>query len=174
MLSKKYPSIEELKTLFRYDPDSGEIFWIVSGKGKIKKKAAGTLENTGYYGIMIEGRRLRSHRIAWALYYGQWPKDQIDHINGIITDNRITNLRAATNLQNGKNFKKKSNNTSGHTGVSFRGKRWRVQIKVNYKLIYLGTYKTLDEAIKVRTEAEIKYFGEWRRGNEDSNFCNKS
>ena len=116
-MSKKYPSIEELLEIFKYDPETGDIFWIAKGKGKIKKKAAGTTEVNGYRSIMLNGKRIRSHRIAWALFHKEWPKDQIDHINGNTLDNRINNIRLATNNQNGKNLKIKSNNKSGYSGV---------------------------------------------------------
>jgi len=163
-MHEKYPTIERLKQMFRYDPDSGDIFWIEKGKGKIKKQAAGTTELGGYKGIMIDGKRIRSHRIAWALFYGEWPEDQIDHINGIKSDNRIENLRKASNSQNGKNLPIKSNNTSGCPGVCFDkiNNKWRAMIKVNYKTINLGRFIDFADAVSARKNAEIKYYGEWR------------
>lgn len=163
-MHEKYPTIDRLKQMFRYEPDSGDIFWIEKGKGKIKKQAAGTTELGGYKGIMIDGKRIRSHRIAWALFYGEWPEDQIDHINRIKSDNRIENLRKATNSQNGKNLPIKSNNTSGCPGVCFDkiNNKWRATIKVNYKTISLGRFVDFADAVTARKDAEIKYYGEWR------------
>lgn len=158
-------NINELKLLFSYDPDTGAIHWIAKGKGMIKKKAAGTLLHSGYLGICVGSKRWQAHRIAWALHNDQWPKDQIDHINGIKTDNRICNLREATNSQNGKNLKLSKANKTGIAGVcwSERYQNYRSYIKVDHKQKYLGTFKTLDEASKARHEAEDKYFGEWKR-----------
>lgn len=155
----------DLRLLFSYDPESGEIHWIAKGKGKIKKKAAGTITNSGYIGICIGPKRFFAHRIAWALHYGEWPKDQIDHINGIRSDNRICNLREATNSQNGKNLKLSKANTSGFKGVSFEkftGK-WKASIKFDGKTINLGRFAEIKDAVHVRRLAEKKYFGEWNR-----------
>ena len=80
-------------------------------------------------------------------------------------DNRINNIRLATNNQNGKNLKIKSNNKSGYSGVFFDkdNNKWRANIKVNYKQIYLGRFNLIEDAILARKNAEIKYYGEWRR-----------
>lgn len=165
-------NIDELKSLLSYEPDTGVIRWIAKGKGRIKKKEAGTLLHSGYAGIAIGPKRWQSHRIAWALHYGEWPKDQIDHINGIRTDNRICNLREASNAQNGKNLGLSKANTSGHKGVCFDKQtgKWRAIIKVNFKLISLGRYANLQDAINARVAAEQQYFGEWNRTRyENSN-----
>lgn len=158
-------NINELKTLFSYDPDTGVIRWIAKGKGMIKKKAAGTLLHSGYLGICIGPKRWQAHRIAWALHHGAWPKDQIDHINGIKTDNRICNLREATNSQNGKNLKLSKANKSGVKGVCFckQTNKWRALIKVNFKQIDLGRFTDLKDATNARKIAEEKYFKEWNR-----------
>ena len=166
-MKNKYPALSALRSMFRYDPDTGDIFWAAPGKGKIKKKPAGTQELSGYKGIVINGRRIRAHIIAWALYYNKWPDSQLDHINGIRSDNRILNLREATNSQNGKNLKIKSNNKSGFTGVTYDkiNKKWRATIKIDGKQKNLGRYLDIEDAVFARKKAEIKYFGEWRRQN---------
>jgi len=158
-------NIDELKSLLSFDGKTGEIHWIAPGKGRIKKKAAGCKMNNGYVGICLKGKRISAHRIAWALYYGQWPKNQIDHINGIRHDNRIQNLREATNSQNGKNRSSGKNNSSGVCGVYFekQTQRWKAYIRVNYKNISIGRFDVFDDAVKARKEAEAKYFGEWQR-----------
>lgn len=158
-------NIDVLKSLLRYEPDTGLIYWVAKGKGMIKKKAAGTKLHSGYLGICIGPKRWQAHRIAWALHTGSWPKDQIDHINGIKTDNRACNLREATNSQNGKNLKLSKANKTGVAGVcwSERYQNYRVYIKVDHKQKYLGTFKNFDDAVKARHKAEDKYFGEWKR-----------
>jgi hypothetical protein len=162
-MENNLPSISELQDMLRYDPETGLIYWIQSTHGRRLYQPAGTKCKDGYLGICLNGPRIRSHRIAWALYHGEWPENQIDHINGDKSDNRIVNLRKATNSQNGKNLPIKSNNKSGYPGVFFRSNKWRVQIKVDHKSISLGSYSDFDEAVKVKKEAEAKYFGKWRR-----------
>ena len=169
-------NIDELKSLLSYNPDTGVIRWIAKGKGRIKKKEAGTLLHSGYAGICIGSKRWQSHRIAWALHYGKLPKDQIDHINGIRTDNRICNLREASNAQNGKNLGLSKANKSGVKGVYFdkSNNKWRAFIKVNFKQIDLGRYVNLQDAINARMIAEQQYFGEWNRTRyENSNQRNQ-
>lgn len=158
-------NINELKLLFSYDPDTGAIYWIAKGKGMIKKKAAGTLLHSGYLGICIGPKRWQAHRIAWALHYGKWPENQIDHINGIKTDNRICNLREATNSQNGKNLGLSKANKSGVKGVSFETytQRWKASIKVESKTISLGRFNSIEDAAIARKLAEQHYFKEWNR-----------
>jgi hypothetical protein len=157
--------IQEIRNLFRYEPETGNIYWIAFGKGRIKKKAAGTVTKSGYVGILINGDRYYAHRLAWALHHGAWPEDQIDHINGIKTDNRISNLRMATNSQNGKNYGFNKSNTSGVKGVSWckQTQKWRACIKINGKAINKGRFDNKNDAITARQNAEIEYFGEWRR-----------
>jgi hypothetical protein len=158
-------TVEEIQQKFRYEPHTGHIYWIESGKGKVKKKPAGTKISTGYVGILINGKRYLAHRIAWALYHGAWPDDQIDHINGDKKDNRIANLREATNSQNGKNYGFNRANTSGVKGVSWckYTNKWRAAIKVNKTRKCLGRYETKEQAAIARHIAEEKYLGEWRR-----------
>jgi hypothetical protein len=97
------------------------------------------------------------------------PKDgeKVDHINGNTFDNRKINLRIVNSSQNGMNCSISSNNTSGHTGVHFhkKTKLWRANIYVDGKLIYLGNYKEIGDAIKARKMAEEKYFREYSRNN---------
>lgn len=158
-------NLDAITSLFSYNPETGDIFWVAKGKGKIKKKPAGTLLYSGYRGICVGPHRIQAHRLAWALHYKRWPADQIDHINGIKTDNRICNLREATNSQNGKNLPISKANKSGIKGVCFekQTQRWKAYIRVDYKTYSLGRFDTLEEAAKARKEAEIKHFGEWNR-----------
>ena len=104
--------------------------------------------------------KIRLHRLIM-----DCPKDMvIDHINRNRLDNRKCNLRICTMQQNCMNQNKRSNNTSGYTGVLWdkAKNKWTARIKVNYKQIFLGYFNDLEEAIEVRKEAEIKYFGEYR------------
>jgi hypothetical protein len=158
-------NIDALKSLLRYDPETGLIYWIAKGGGMIKKKAAGTLLHSGYLGISIGPKRWQAHRVAWALHHGNWPKDQIDHINGVKTDNRICNLREATNSQNGKNLGLSRANTSGVKGVSFEKytSRWKATIRVEGKSISLGRFGSIKDAVVARKNAEQHYFKEWNR-----------
>ncbi|MBS4893731.1 MAG: hypothetical protein KHZ90_08150 [Veillonella parvula] len=93
----------------------------------------------------------------------------VDHINHIKHDNRKINLRKCNNSENQRNRGLPSNNKSGVKGVSWhsRKKKWQANIYVNSVNIYLGLYKDINEARKIRREAEEKYFGEFNYKGED-------
>lgn len=132
---------------FRYDPLAGKVFnkikrsskTIVNGEVKSKSK-------NGYYKLHFYGKNFYVHRLAWRLYYGKWPNNQIDHINNIRTDNRIVNLRAVNHRENQLN--KKINKYGKLFGCFFdkRTKRYRTNIVINKKQNFIGYFKTELEA----------------------------
>lgn len=91
------------------------------------------------------------------------PNEKIDHKNRIKNDNTRNNLRFCSQAENTRNISKKKNNKSGFTGVLWKEDkgRWVARITYNNKRIYLGSFKTKEEAIQARLEAEEKYFGEF-------------
>jgi len=150
---------ERLKELLQYDPETG-IFTNLTQRGKVKKGAiAGSKYSNGYIYIGINRKRYRAHRLAWLYVYGEFPANQIDHINEIKDDNRIVNLRVATNLENQHNVSSlQTNNTSGFRGVFWRKnrKKWKAIIYLNGKQKHLGHFDTAEEAyesyLKVKKE----------------------
>lgn len=127
----------------------------------------------GYIYGQQNGKYYKLHRFIM-----NCPDDvYIDHINGSDTlyDNRKSNLRIATPSQNSINHKKTSRNKSGIVGVyqQHGSQKWIAQISKENKKYYLGTFDTFEDAVKVRKEAELKYFGEFapdysrREGQDD-------
>ena len=175
MAKQDLPSPELLRKLLRYEPDTGKIFWrkrhasmFTDGKqsadhrcaiwnGRYAGKEAFTaLDNNGYNHGQIFARMFRAHRVIWALVHGEWPKDQVDHINGVRDDNRIANLREATDAENKRNQKRRSDNTSGITGVWWIKslKKWRAEINDATGRKYLGCFAAKADAIAARRAAE--------------------
>lgn len=114
-------------------------------------------DDRGYVHSWIDGKRTKLHRFLL-----KPKKDEIiDHINKNPLDNRRFNLRITTISVNCFNIKLKKNNTSGKTGISQDKdtNKWRARIMKNGRAIYLGTFKRIKDAIKVRKEAELKYYG---------------
>lgn len=158
---KKRPTGKRLKEAFRYDPESGQFYWRIKPGPSVKVgQKVGTIKNRGYEAVRLDGFPFKSHRLAWFFVNGNWPKGQIDHINGIRNDNRIFNLREATPSQNRVNTKTlRADNKSGYTGIKFDKNRnnWRAKIgKIN-----CGRHHTIEEAIKARNAKGKEIFGEF-------------
>ena len=169
VLGMAFLTQERLKEILSYNPETGEFIHLLSrGKGK-KGRVAGSVHPTKEYRyIRIEGKNYFSHRLAWFYVYGEWPQDQIDHIDGNRLNNRIENLRDVTNAENRRNTKRQSNNTSGVTGVRRRKnhRKWEARIKVNRRCIHLGYFNDMETARRVRKEAEKRYGFHENHGRE--------
>lgn len=134
-------TIEQLKSLFTYNPITGIFTWNYGITYAI------TQNEKGYVLIRIHHKYYRAHRLAWLYMTGDWPKGQIDHDNNIKNDNRWENLREANNQLNHYNLLKPKNNTSGAKGVrKVKNGKFQARIKHNQKEIYLGLYETLELA----------------------------
>jgi hypothetical protein len=130
-----------------YNPDTGILYWKKSfGSRAIEGAQAGYLHQSGYMRVKFEGRNYPAHRMAWLLYYGHAPVGDIDHINGVTTDNRIANLRDVTHRQNLQN--RKEHRAGKHPGVQKVGVKWRAYIKINRAQTHLGYFATREEAAK--------------------------
>lgn len=94
--------------------------------------------------------------------------DVVDHINHNPLDNRKSNLRICSQSENTKNCSLASKNTSGYAGVHFdkRRNKWNAEIKVEYKKIYLGSYRSLNHAVYARLIAEALYFDDYKNEEE--------
>jgi hypothetical protein len=110
----------------------------------------------GYRRIRVLGKLYWAHRLAWLYVHGDWPPDKIDHINGDRKDNRLMNLRAASDSENMQNVGMRSDNTTGVRGVTRRKSRWIAQITAGGKTHYLGVHETAEEAHRAYVEAKTR------------------
>jgi hypothetical protein len=160
-----------VRSILDYDPETGVFKWKwredVGSRWNTRYagKAAGCVQRVGYVLISINDRLYKAHRLAWLFVYGEWPPEQIDHIDCDKLNNRIANLRLATMQENQRNVGLQKNNTTGIKGVCWhkRDRKFQAEIKVGGKRLHLGTFDTLAEAIAARTTAEIEHFGPFRR-----------
>ena len=123
-----------------------------------KDQKAGCINNRGYFHISIEGKKYLAHRLIFLMHNGYLPK-LIDHINQDPLDNRIENLRAASNKLNAINSKLYSNNKTGRTGVYWHEKSqmYYAQIRNDGKQMHLGTFDNIIDTVIARMKAEDKY-----------------
>ncbi len=105
----------------------------------------GSMEKSGYTRINIDGERFMSHRLAWFIYYGKIPSKHLDHINGNRSDNRIVNLREVSVRMNGQN---RPEHRAGHLPGTCKTRfgRWLSNIQIDGEKVYLGSFKTKEEA----------------------------
>jgi hypothetical protein len=132
-----------------YDCDTGDFTWKIAPSRKIRVgQKAGCKDGHGYLLIGLYGEQYLAHRLAWFYTYGAWPDNKVDHKDGDGLNNRISNLRDATDKVNSENRRKRTKRTSQYLGVSFdkvRGK-WTAHIQTNYKQQNLGRFDTEKQA----------------------------
>lgn len=150
MANKSLTSVEFLRNRLRYDPDTGKLF----SKPRDKEVFTNT-HHSGYKKGAFDNKTYTAHRIAMAIATGDWPKGEVDHINGDKADNRLCNLRVVTKSENQRNAKQRTDNTSGITGVSVRKSgKFQAFINAHNQRTYLGSFTRLEDAISARKEAE--------------------
>lgn len=163
------PNPEYLRSILSYDPDNGNLTWkprpldhFVSQRGcstwntRFAGKPAFTALSAGYRIGAVDYQTLKAHRVAWAIYHGEWPEGQIDHIDGDRANNQMVNLRVVDHQENARNQQRRADNTSGVTGVSYAQKerRWYACIRKDGRTIPLGTFVSKELAIAARQAAD--------------------
>lgn len=171
----------DLKEIFSYNPESGELVWLSRPCNQFKTKAAWRTWNTTYVGsvagyrsfdsknnrkqciyVMLQGKNLKAHRIIWEIVHGPIPKGMvIDHINRDVYDNRLQNLRIATVTQNLWNLVRREGAVKGSCLRPWG--RYSAQITANKVTKHLGHFDTAEEAHAAYCEAAKKLHGEFAR-----------
>jgi HNH endonuclease len=136
----------ELRERLSYDPNTGDWIWLQSPRFGWVGRPAGSLDAKGYLVIKIDGKSYKASRLAYLYMTGEWPEEEMDHINRTSWDDRWINLRPATRTENNQNRVKIGE--SGHAGIyrHSQNDRWCAQVEN----IYIGSYETIDEAVAAR------------------------
>ena len=171
MSERTLPPVDLLRQLVYYNPETGILTWRKRDANAMNPKYVdrwnarwaeteiSSEDKDGYIVLRRNGCRLLAHRAAWAITYGDWPKNHIDHINGVRNDNRIKNLRDVSRQENNKNSSLRSDNVSGVVGISWDNNKskWTARIKAGNKYKFLGYFDLKDDAVAARSEAEPLY-----------------
>ena len=155
-MAKPNVPAQRVRELLDYDKDTGIFTRRVKVCGRaLAGDIAGTKVPDGYIDIGVDGVKYRAHRLAWVHVTGEWPKCQIDHIDGCRDNNAFANLRDVTQSVNQQNRKScKSGNSSGFLGVSKDGSKWASRIRSNGVMHNLGAFETPELAHAVYVEAK--------------------
>jgi hypothetical protein len=150
--------------VLEYDPQTGIVRHRIN-HGRAKAGAiAGTKRRDGYSVVWVDGKLHLMHRVIYLIMTGEWPAQQIDHINRDPSDNRWCNLCAVApreNLMNRRSYRTRTDNTSGYVGVSFMRScgKWRAEISIKSTKQYLGIFATASEAAEARFRAKHELAG---------------
>ena len=154
---------------FDYDPLTGQLIWKIEPKSGNRHLGdiAGTITKKGYVLIGIDREQIHAPRVIWLIVHGVELDKEPDHRDGDPSNNRLANLRPATSSQQKRNKCVQSNNRSGLKGAFYheahKGKKWRSQIKVGKRLIFLGYHYTAEEAHAAYGASALEHFGEFAR-----------
>ncbi len=134
----------------------GFLYWKDVSPRHVAGEMVGFVSDNWYMKLSLNGEIHYVHRVIWEMFKGPIPPGGvIDHINHNIWDCRIENLRLTDKSGNAMNLRARSPGL--YMGVRKRGKRYVAYIFANGRQIHLGSFSTLEDAIKARQEAEIKY-----------------
>lgn len=156
-------SHEEIRRLLTYKPDSGKFFWNQK-INQVDGEAGWINPETGYRIIKVCGIKVMAHRLTWFWVYGEWPTDRLDHQNGNRDDQRIDNLRPASDRQNSGNTRTRKDNALGTKGVRLHESgRYQARIWDGKRHRHLGLFDTIEEAKAAYDAVATHLFGEFAR-----------
>lgn len=182
-------SIDKLRTLLRLDAETGALYWLERSAASFSSSplrspeykanhwnsfragciALNCITHDGYASGRIDGVFFFAHRVVFALHFGHWPNEFVDHISGDRLENRPLNLRDVSHLENHRNKSISCVNTSGVIGVywSKQHDKWRASIKVDGKKHHLGLFQSIADAADARKIAEANFGFHQNHGKEN-------
>ena len=160
-------SAKEVRLVLFYDQKTG-LFYKRKRDGSLRSRPLGSVMTLGYRRICHNNRLVLAHRLVWFYMTGKWPDRELDHINGEKDDNRFHNLRVASrseNLANRASQKGKKDSSIKGAYCDHRTGRWYSFIQKEKKRLYLGSFRTPEEANKAYAIAADNLYGEFARAN---------
>jgi hypothetical protein len=156
-------SLEEVRSLLSYDPETGALNWIRPPRRGVSIGPAGCINTDGYKVVGYKGHLYMAIHLIWFIQTGEWPEHGVDHKDRDPRNDRWSNLRLATYSQNNQNMPLRKDNLTGVRGVGFESRRgmFYARIRKDHQLHWLGYHATLAGAESARQNAELKLFGEF-------------
>lgn len=167
---------EQLRSILRYDKNTGDFFWLPKSQDVFKDersysswtarfsgKLAGSFKNGRYGRINVGGKVYFKHHLAWLYFYGSLPKEEIDHADGNPANNKIENLRLASRMQNMHNTKVRCDSLTQVKGVQFDSGSYKARLRVNGVCVLNKRFDNLESARSAYAEAAEKYHGKFAR-----------
>ena len=141
---------EIARKYLRYDPGTGEFIRLIATAKRTKVgDKAGYLSGCGYRYLRLLGEVLKCNRLAWLMHYGEWPTQHVDHMNGDRSDDRISNLRQCSPLENAQN------RISPKGAYKTKHGKYTASVTKDGKAHYLGRFSTESAARSAYVEAKL-------------------
>jgi hypothetical protein len=156
-------SLDVARSLLSYDPMTGALDWKRPPRRGVAAGPAGHINSEGYRIVGYNGHEYMAVHLIWFLQTGEWPVHGVDHEDRNQGNDKWSNLRPATCVQNNQNRGLRKDNSTGVHGVGYDPRRgnFHARIRVDGKSIYLGGSRDLEVIAGLRRAAEIKHFGEF-------------
>ena len=152
-MNKRSLDVEQILSRLMVDTGTGKCFWVSPSKyhaERTGREAGGPVANQSgkkYWTISIDGSKYKRSQLVLTVASGTWPKETVDHINGDSLDDRASNLRHATVMQNAWNHKTRRKKTDLPMGVrSIASGKFQARIAFNHKMLHLGSFSTPAQA----------------------------
>jgi hypothetical protein len=162
-------SCDRVREVLDYNFETGQFTWRVKRTRVRVGDTAGYFDN-GYRKIRIDGANYHASRLAFLWMTGKFPQGEVDHIDHNTKNNCWSNLRKATRQENQRNRTVRDDSSTGFKGVRFQRSAHGNQcgyyvatIGVNGKRLYLGSFKTAEEASEAYRKAAAEHHGEFAR-----------
>lgn len=158
---------DRLKEELTYDPSTGIFMWLKARPGRFLNRPAGSSSEGDYVRIRFDGKLQLAHKLAWLYMTGEWPTNDIDHVDLDRQNNRFSNLREATRSENMRNTKPRSDNKSGFKGVSWckSKKKWQTHVTHLGQQKWLGWFDSKEAAAAKYVEFAAAAHGEFFKDN---------
>lgn len=147
--SQRKVTRERILEKLNFDTSTGIFTWKTTHRAGLPAGFTGEERGKLYTRIRIDNELIMAHVLAWLVIYNEFPSFEIDHINGVGTDNRPDNLRKSNRLFNNSNTRKRADGKE-HRNISKSPAGYIVVVKYAKSTFTVNGIETLKEAVAAR------------------------